>query len=663
MEGKKWKKKGKNFSQSNTKKLMMKKKKKVAAKVKPSIVINQAFLPINNSAGVSAPAVYPAPASSLGRVASQDKEKDGETFEDLSGFIFLCSGDTKLDCFRFRVFGLRSNKKEIVEKIKHGTKLFLFDVELKLLYGVYEATSTGRTDLEPRAFGGKFPAQVKFQLFKECLPLQESFFRHAIKDNYHGRKFEPELNGRQVRNLLSLFRPLPASATAAAVPHPRAGVPKIIPVLAMEDQAKLLPYPHEVGPSMGNVCPPNTNTAFAKEHQDESEQPPLSTAYIDEQNTGDDVETDSSEDTQDESDQLDLLSGFIFLCGGNTKLDCYRFRVFGLRSNKKETVEKIKPGTKLFLFDFELKLLYGVYEATSTGKIDLEPLAFGGKFPAQVKFQIFKECLPLPEASFRYAIKDNYLGRKFEPELNGRQVRTLLSLFRPLTGSATAATVPHPLAKVDQSLANVGMPKIMPTLAVEDQVKVLSYPQAKVGSSMANVPPPNRISTWNMEHQVRYPPMSVSADDPYMTRLQHSHPPPVMESQPVYELQSAQHGWLRTTDFVDNMQHQKLTAHSHAYSHQPYVTDIWDPHIRYRSMQDVVPSQQHLMGLNDRNYQWYLRVEREMLPPQESTVIHNYYSGPSAPYVPQVFQQNVSEAVIQQTSCIAFQNSFARQFG
>lgn len=84
---------------------------------------------------------------------------------------------------------------------------------------------------------------------------------------------------------------------------------------------------------------------------------------------------------------------------------------------------------------------------------------------------------------------------------------------------------------------------------------------------------------------------------------------------------------------------------------------------RYRSMQDVVPSQQHLMGLNDRNYQWYSRVEQEMLPPQESTVIHNYYSGPSAPYVPQVFQQNVSEAVIQQTSCIAFQYSFARQFG
>jgi len=40
----------------------------------------------------------------------------------------------------------------------------------------------------------------------------------------------------------------------------------------------------------------------------------------------------------------------------------------------------------------------------------------------QVKFRIFKECLPLPEASFRHAIKGNYRDRKFEPELNDHQV-------------------------------------------------------------------------------------------------------------------------------------------------------------------------------------------------------------------------------------------------
>ncbi|CAN4098313.1 unnamed protein product [Withania somnifera] len=616
MKGKKWKREGKTFSQLNKKNKLIKKKKE-DAEVNPTNVIDQGFLPIVDSAGVSTSAAFPAPQASLGRAASQDKEKDEKTFKDLCGFIFLCSRETKLDCFRFRVFGLRSNKKEIVEKIKPGTKLFLFDVELKLLYGVYEATSTGKVDLELHAFGGKFPAQVQFQIFKECLPLRESSFRHAIKDNYHGRKFEPELNGHQVRNLLSLFCPLTASATTTTVSHPLApslanvGMPKVMPVLDVEDEIKLLPDPQEVGPSMANVGPLNTNPAFAKEHQAES-------------------------------DGEDVISGFIFLCGRDTKHDCYRFRVFGLPSNKKERVQKIKPGTKLFLFDVELKLLYGIYEATSTGIIDLEPLAFGGKFPAQVKFRIFKECLPLPEASFRYTIKDNYHGVKLEPELNDRQVRDLSSLFHPLAASKTAVAACHP--------------------------------PEKVGQSSANVPPPNIIPSLYMEHHVTYCSMPTSAEDSYMTRMQHVHPPPTVESQRVYELQSAQHGWLKTRDFMESAltvaEHKQLATPSRAHCRLPYInqgtsTDIRNPYLRSQ-MQVGVPLQPYLMEINNRNYQLYSGVEQGIPPPQESTVTYNYYSGPSAPYnyFPPVQQQYASEAIMRErTSSISYEYSFVRRLG
>lgn len=63
------------------------------------------------------------------------------------------------------------------------------------------------------------------------------------------------------------------------------------------------------------------------------------------------------------------------------------------------------------------------------------------------------------------------------------QVRNVLSLFCPLTASAT--TVSHPCTP---SLANVDVPSIMSSLGVEDQVKMLPYPQ-EVGSSIANVGP------------------------------------------------------------------------------------------------------------------------------------------------------------------------------
>lgn len=85
-----------------------------------------------------------------------------------------------------------------------------------------------------------------------------------------------------------------------------------------------------------------------------------------------------------ENENSKRINGFIFMCNSSTKIECYQYRVFGLPSGQKEVVEQIKPGAKLFLFDFQAKVLYGVYEATSAGKMNLEPTAFRGRFPAQV---------------------------------------------------------------------------------------------------------------------------------------------------------------------------------------------------------------------------------------------------------------------------------------
>jgi len=87
---------------------------------------------------------------------------------------------------------------------------------------------------------------------------------------------------------------------------------------------------------------------------------------------------------EDGVDVQEKLSGFIFMCNRITKPECYKYRVFGLPAGRKSDVEKINPGAYLFLFDTDVKLLYGIYMATSTGKLEIEPLAFGHKFPAQV---------------------------------------------------------------------------------------------------------------------------------------------------------------------------------------------------------------------------------------------------------------------------------------
>ncbi|KAM3309290.1 hypothetical protein P3S67_011034 [Capsicum chacoense] len=88
------------------------------------------------------------------------KKKKSVKKANSMGMIFMCNSETKKDCYRYKVLGLPANKKETVEKIYKGMRLFLYDVDLKLMYGIYKAAGRGGCNLQPKAFKSQFPSQV-----------------------------------------------------------------------------------------------------------------------------------------------------------------------------------------------------------------------------------------------------------------------------------------------------------------------------------------------------------------------------------------------------------------------------------------------------------------------------------------------------------------------
>ncbi len=123
----------------------------------------------------------------------------------IRGFLFACTKKTESDCFERMLFGTDRVYAPIVIRVRKGDLLFLNNLDTDVLYGVFRAVSDGDSNIQPDAWKGKYPYQVKADIVGEKTSL-ENARKHLKK---LGIKRNMPIVGKKLTNLLDLFIPNP----------------------------------------------------------------------------------------------------------------------------------------------------------------------------------------------------------------------------------------------------------------------------------------------------------------------------------------------------------------------------------------------------------------------------------------------------------------------
>jgi len=131
-----------------------------------------------------------------------------ETIEEeqlIRGFIFACTKKTEAECLHRLLFGTDRVYGPIVIRIRKGDLLFLNNMDLNVIYGVFKAISDGGFKIEPYAWKGRYPYQVKVKPLGQIIKLNDA---NKLLNKFEIKRNTP-LFGRKLLDFLDLFIPQP----------------------------------------------------------------------------------------------------------------------------------------------------------------------------------------------------------------------------------------------------------------------------------------------------------------------------------------------------------------------------------------------------------------------------------------------------------------------
>ncbi len=91
-------------------------------------------------------------------------------------FIMLANTLTEQECIDRRLFGDKARRLEYLDEIKPGDIGFLLNIDKDELIGVFRACSEAQLHIDPKAWKGKFTAQVRVELIGQLMRIKDAAY-------------------------------------------------------------------------------------------------------------------------------------------------------------------------------------------------------------------------------------------------------------------------------------------------------------------------------------------------------------------------------------------------------------------------------------------------------------------------------------------------------
>lgn len=97
---------------------------------------------------------------------------------------------------------------------------------------------------------------------------------------------------------------------------------------------------------------------------------------------------------------IDFERCFIMFANMMTEQECIDRNLFGDKARRIDDLDEIKPGDIGFLLNIDRDELIGVFRARTEAQLSIEPDAWKGKFPAQVRVELIGKLKRVPDAAY-----------------------------------------------------------------------------------------------------------------------------------------------------------------------------------------------------------------------------------------------------------------------